>query len=397
MHHLYALGIAYASTPLISTPILTARSITVLWSSWCDNLTLTNQDNPQECVLHYAGTALTSHQKAHFSTASNALRCGASGMLWGARVAFFGSAMHDGLRGYVVDGREVVLFASDVEREAGADEVQTYMLGGEEEGVVTDIKVLSDGEVLIRLKAREAGTESLVRMRDFEHFRARLSSGSVAGGAAVQIPFVSHSSPQCVANATTVSVLDAVRKVWTSTKDPRYPKCLGRWYDGTSDFVAIPYLSESSIMKIASGGYMSAALSSEGELFLWGQACPGSMEELAVLSEDMEGTQPSTGITAEGDQDEFVKCLEVWIEGQEASVYDVAIGYGHILVAAESSGSAGEKKRSLFVAGDNSRNQLGLGAQGDFFKDFEEVVALRGKQVTQLAAAGWSSFIVTLG
>jgi hypothetical protein len=141
---------------------------------------------------------------------------------------------------------------------------------------------------------------------------------------------------------------------------------------------------------------MSAAVSADGELFLWGQACPGSTGELDVLSGNVELNKPMTGISAESEQDEFVKCLEVRVDGLEARVYDVAVGHGHVLIAAEVSGSGGEKKWALFAAGDNSRNQLGLEAKEESYKRFEEVAALGGKLVAQIVASGWYSLVVTL-
>ena len=141
---------------------------------------------------------------------------------------------------------------------------------------------------------------------------------------------------------------------------------------------------------------MSAAVSSDGELFVWGQACPGAGKELDVLrvSEGVEA--PVTGIGVDEEQDEFVKCLDVRIDGQVASVYDVAVGHGHLLVAAELCEMGEETKSVLFAAGDDSENQLGLETGADFKESFEEVASLRGKRIVQLEAAGWSTYVVLL-
>jgi hypothetical protein len=48
----------------------------------------------------------------------------------------------------------------------------------------------------------------------------------------------------------------------------------------------------------------------------------------------------------------------------------------------------------VFAAGDNSKNQLGLGATGEFRESFEEIVAWRGRRVAQLMSGGWTSFTV---
>lgn len=115
-------------------------------------------------------------------------------------------------------------------------------------------------------------------------------------------------------------------------------------------------------------------------------------------TESCTTTTTTTGISVEGEQDEFVQCLRVMIQGQEARVYDVAVGHGHVVVAAEvvmvePKGRVG--KRTVFVAGDNNRGQLGPGIAKGFRSHFEEVVALRDKRVMQLAAAGWTTLVVT--
>ncbi|EMD64272.1 hypothetical protein COCSADRAFT_142589 [Bipolaris sorokiniana ND90Pr] len=231
--------------------------------------------------------------------------------------------------------------------------------------------------------------------------RVWLAAGALAAASAVQVkraPYDSRSGLQVVSNATTTTVLGSSGgPVWTSSSGGRYQACVGRPFclDGASEFRAIPYLEHTCVERVASGGYMSAALSAEGELFVWGQACPGSTGDMDVLNGNADGHTPSTGIGTEEDADEFVKCLEVRINGKEARVYQVAIGHGHILVAAESGNGSSAKERVVFGAGDNSMGQLGL-EERRFYSAFHEVQSLRGKRVAQLYAAGWSSFVVTL-
>ncbi|KAA8619243.1 hypothetical protein PtrSN002B_004057 [Pyrenophora tritici-repentis] len=381
-----------------NTPFLCDLSVKVLWLSWCDAI-IAHTDGVTSAML-YNGTGLTAGQSAHLSNdqelkrAVNGDKC---------HTIFFGSSMQDGLRGYVLtdeteQGMEqtIVLFATDLEIEDGIPEIQVCSVN-KDSPVITDIKILNDASLVLSARERSTNEEINATMQDFSQLRTQLSSRSTfLPHQMMHPPYSSHDRPQCVINATTTTIVDIDMHVWTASRDPRYPKCLGRPYEGSPDFAPVPYLSETTITKIVSGGYMSAALSSEGELFLWGQACPGSKGELRVLSGNGAERVFPNGISAEGEQDEFVNCLEVWIEGQEARVYDVAIGYGHILVAAELAGSGRKKKRVVYGAGDNSRNQLGLGAEKNFLDTFEEVVALRGKQVAQLVAAGWSSFVVSL-
>jgi hypothetical protein len=145
---------------------------------------------------------------------------------------------------------------------------------------------------------------------------------------------------------------------------------------------------------------MTAALSSEGELFIWGQACPGSIGELAVLSGnealvDSPRDSKGTGVSAEEEQDDMVKCLTVLIDGQDAQVYDVAVGHGHILVVAQVQTDNGGVRRAVFAGGENGKGQLGCIAGESFVPGFVEVATLKDRKVVEMAASGWSSYIVT--
>jgi hypothetical protein len=346
----------------------------------------------------YIGTGLTAAQKKHVIRNSELGHAVDGKDWWG--IIWFGSVMHEGLRGYVLSKRtadgvvseqKVVVFATDVEIEDGVPEIHLYDVSGDVK--ISDIRVLSDGSLMLSTKTTSTNTNSILNVPDFKKLRQYLSSGSLPGDL-TQVPYTSRNPPVCISNATSTTVLDANGKVWTATKDPRYPKTLGRPYEGSSDFATIPYLSETIITKVVSGGYMTAAVSSDGELFLWGQVCPGSTGELRVLSGNVEGTMSITGISAMGEQDEYVHCLEISIDGEEARAHDVAIGHGHILIAAEVQRAGMETIRAVFAAGDNSRNQLGLGTTGEFRESFEEIVAWRGRRVAQLMSGGWTSFAV---
>jgi alpha-tubulin suppressor-like RCC1 family protein len=258
---------------------------------------------------------------------------------------------------------------------------------------VGEIQMCSDGSVLACLTPStsmftETRTEgSIVSMLHPKHLGSRVSSG-------INEPVAEFMPTQLVVNATTATALCSSGQVYTCTTDPRYPSALGRPYTGTSTFEPVPYLSETRIKKIASGGYMTAAISEDGELFLWGQSNPGTEEELGVLQRldyvADAALEKETLIRGDAVQDDDVKVLNICIDGRSAIAYDVAIGCGHILVAAED--ETGEYV--VFAAGCGAEGQLGTGRMVEYEKFFTEVVALRGKCIKQLAAAGWSSFIV---
>lgn len=204
------------------------------------------------------------------------------------------------------------------------------------------------------------------------------------------------SCTQLVSNATTTTALTRDGQVYTWTADPRYPICLGRPSapDTTSDVPhPVPYLSETKIVKIAAGGYMTAAISDDGELFLWGRACPGTEEELEYFRVKSSSDNGGKNTEEYEDEDEFVKYVPIHVSGREARVRDVAIGSGHILVAAECEVD-GVSSRAVLAAGQGESGQLGLGGNPIFVDSFREIPGLDGYEVKCLAAAGWSSWVI---
>lgn len=413
-HTLYKFGLdpdeptTKTSTP---TPILTAAQISILWVSWCDLIYTTLSSTNARCVI-YSGTSLSTSQKEQITTApgshiTQALanpRC---------RLTFFGSTMHDGVRGYMTrtdypdstrgdDCDNVVcIFYTDTEQDAYVFhyEWEAWTIPPPFDWSIAEVRICSDNSLILSLKVGineddrqdpDEGTGSIIGCKDMDQLR-QYCKGQMDSGSKT---LASFPPTQLVVNATTATALDEDGHVHTRTADPRYPACLGRPHTGTSAFEPVPYLSETHVTKIASGGYMSGAISEEGELFLWGQASPGTEGELGVLHRlDYQSGlgQDDTMVWADTEQDDYVKCLNIRIDGQDAMAYDVAIGFGHVLVAAKNDGG----KHAVFAAGRNSESQLGLGRAVDFVDEFEEVPALRDKKVMQLVGAGWSSYVVT--
>ena len=294
--------------------------------------------------------------------------------------------MHDGVRGYICDGKISVFGtpAEEAERGTRYRDIETWTTSSP----LTEVRVSSDSSLLLVHKDHK-GVGHISTAVDLQALRTTSVSTTPVSHLA------SFAPTQLVTNATTATALSPDSRVYTRTTDPRYPSCLGRPYTETLTFEPVTYLSETRISRIASGGYMTAAISEEGELFLWGQANPGIEEELGVLDR-LEcnadaAVERETVVWCETGQDEDVKCLNIRIDGRDAIAYDVAIGFGHILVAAKE----GTGEHVVFAAGCGAEGQLGLGRTDDFLQQFEEVVALRGKRTTQLAAAGWSSFVIT--
>jgi hypothetical protein len=363
------------STP---TCILHAPTIQILYSSWCD-LVIAHQSHPPSSpwTITYHGTSLTYAQINSIQSSSAikyALSCGKP-------VCFFGSTMHDGLRGYVLsEPSHIVIFGTELDVEEGAKTIEHFCAF--DDARVGGVEMDSRGGVYVGV---DGGIWYLDNVRGLRDLEATSAPGERVGEVRTK---------QICTNATTATVLGEDGKLYTATRDPRYAKCLGRAYTGSTEFEALSYFSETCVKKISSGGYMSAAVSEDGELFIWGQANPGGGEQLAVLEE--EGGKVEAGIIVEEGQDEMVKCLSVFIANEEASVYDVAVGHGHVLVAAEVQRGGGTRRRAVFGAGESGKGQLGLPSKAGFVQNFEELPAFRDVKVQQLFATAWSTFVVTM-
>ena len=120
-------------------------------------------------------------------------------------------------------------------------------------------------------------------------------------------------------------------------------------------------LPTGSIRKISSGGYVTAALTSGNDLYLWGGR-PGQPKLLDQLSSTPE---------------------PVDLDGQD--VLDVAVGVDHILALTT--------ERKLYVVGANRNGQLGLDV--DECSEWKEVcLPLDGKQIVSVHAGYKNSFLL---
>lgn len=397
----------------IPTDILTNARIEILWSAWCDLIhTTLNGDGTRS--INYLGTSLNASQQLDVS--QSLLRSGYP-------LQFFGTAMHDGVRGFIANG-EVTIYGTPAEEVTLGNSHSDVAVWSSPHLLHQSLSMCSDGSLLLACKHMQRlnpGSEDSISEPNAITSLAKEHPGNVHNEQETKHPksqtityvaslqklqdhcsqvvpaksIASFAPAQLVVNATTQTALDQDGRVYTRTTDPRYPACLGRAHTGTSTFEPVPYLSETHITKIASGGYMTAAVSAEGELFLWGQANPGTKGELGVLhrldyASDVEEAR-STTIQSDAMTDDDVRCLVVYIQGKEARAYDVAVGSGHILVAARDDLG----NRVVFGAGCGSEGQLGVNSISDFYEEFCEVEALRNKAIVQMIASGWTSLVVT--
>ncbi|CAK4034687.1 Hypothetical predicted protein [Lecanosticta acicola] len=112
---------------------------------------------------------------------------------------------------------------------------------------------------------------------------------------------------------------------------------------------ALEALGGLQITKVATGGWMNAALSKDGALYVWGTTSPEAAGGIECLGASDSGE---------------VSLVEIPdSNGEPLDVLDVALGDNHIAVGVEGG--------RLFMVGDNQNGQLGLDEK-DFIADWRE-------------------------
>jgi hypothetical protein len=239
------------------------------------------------------------------------------------------------------------------------------------------IALSGNGRVVVALS--DSGQEARTVMREFDDFEKLFGwyqSPHTSANLVIAEHAIAGSPKQLLANIATFLVLTTDGEVY-SWGDPRH-QSLGRAISGPEATTAdrpgiIDALQGLTIVKIASGGWVSAALSADGAAYLWGAAM-------------MPGHQP-WGVQATPENEQKIRCLDeagagkvVLIEimsdnGEPADAVDIAIGDGHAAVV-----TAHQDGNRLYVLGYNKYGQLGLGSDAEFIPDWTEVPSMRGAQ-----------------
>ncbi|KAJ3507577.1 hypothetical protein NM208_g15940 [Fusarium decemcellulare] len=162
----------------------------------------------------------------------------------------------------------------------------------------------------------------------------------------------------------------------STSGDPRFVDCLGREaneFNSPNVPSTVPDLNDlgEPIKKVAAGGYTVAALTQGGGLYLWGAESTGSHSRHRTFS-DLSGIP--NYVEVDGDKD----------------VEDIAVGESHA-IALTTDGS-------IYVVGDNTNGQLGMGR--DFKGPAESWVHLAfnpppGCKIVGVEAGPRSSFVIT--
>ncbi len=187
-------------------------------------------------------------------------------------------------------------------------------------------------------------------------------------------PYLTSSISTLVSNFTNFTLLAASGDVYT-WGDPRHSS-LGRIPTPSSSATSphlVDFLGGIRIRKIASGRWITAALSYDNDLYLWGGR-PGEKYRIKSLPD----------LSRREDDEAEVKLVD--IDGG-VDVADVGVGDGHVVAL------CGDGR--VFAVGRGENGQLGIGMR-EFEEDWMEV-RLRledGKRVTEVSCGAWSSFLM---
>lgn len=192
--------------------------------------------------------------------------------------------------------------------------------------------------------------------------------------------FMTPGAPrQLVANQTCFSLLNDAGHVYT-WGDARYQVCLGRSPSGKQEAaepIVVDALGGIRVVKVVSGGWVTAVVSEEQDAYIWGAKAPRRHDDEEEKSNGGVENEMMAAIDAslfEADEDVHVVNLPANEQGEISDVLDMAVGNGHVAVMTTDD--------RLFVCGEGRNGQLGLlaeetGEARRFVREWTEVVTLR--------------------
>ena len=218
------------------------------------------------------------------------------------------------------------------------------------------IALAGNGKLALSFKQAPNGRLChILQFEAFEEFKAWFQDPSGVQIEPEKQHFMMQGRPvQLVANTGTFMVLMEGGEVYT-WGDPRY-RSLGL---GIADTPAqrpglLEALGGLKIVKIASGGWMCAAVAQDRAAYVWGAGMPGTENTVKALREAGSGEVALVPIPSSQDA-----------EAESLDSLDVGVGDNHLAVIAEGG--------RLFVAGDNKNGHLGLEIDEVWVDDWKEV------------------------
>jgi alpha-tubulin suppressor-like RCC1 family protein len=330
---------------------------------------VTPQDGNDTTLLFAGWSETTFHHHGKGNNIGSIVRLGSTKITQEAPlpdlVTGFGD--HNGLLG-VLSRKGGVAFTEENQVEAHSATADS--LSDEEAPGLAYLAVAGNGHVAVVLTSASSPRNSILEFTSFDKFRQWFDDevNDLHG------PSFSHTVPgrvvQLVANVTGFVCLTKDSNIYT-WGDARHSS-LGRSVAETE--AKSPGLVESlagiQIKKVASDGWITAALSEDGAVYIFGTGTPGTQHSLSCLEE----LNPMEAALVEIGEDE-----------EPLDFLDVAVGDGHVLLLAQDG--------RVFAAGDNRNGQLGLGQKtSSYIKDWREVTIPDQHRCIAVLAGPKSSF-----
>lgn len=221
---------------------------------------------------------------------------------------------------------------------------------------ITHIALAGNNRVVIAFyQVSDVKLANIVEFPSIDHFKIWYSDPL----STIRYPHtrLSASIKQLTANATTFVCLMSTGEVYT-WGDARH-RSLGRNTVGENTTTAeepglVDALGGVKVVKVSAGGWMTAALSEDGAVYLWGTSTPGSKKAIRVL-ETLEPTE--------------VALLEILDDDGETEepvdFKDVAVGDGHVVLLTDNG--------KLYSGGENTNGQLGMGQEKAYLEEWKPV------------------------
>ncbi|KAL8734641.1 MAG: hypothetical protein Q9166_001297 [cf. Caloplaca sp. 2 TL-2023] len=249
---------------------------------------------------------------------------------------------------------------------------------------ITHIAIAGNAKVCVATRTYDPGrSDSSPPSSPQIHVFPNLES-LVLGANPVESFTLSEGIEALVASSTTFTVLSRQGHRVYTFGDARYPSLLGRTPSAQSPAscpTVVAALDGVSIARIATGKWLSAAVSCEKDLYVWGHILP------ATINLDHSYFHKLLNTVGEDGKSEDVHLVDV---ADGINIEDVAVGDEHIVVRTTS----GE----LWGYGSNTFGQLNLGeglksTKGEWVKIY---MSNEGERIREIAAGSLNTLLVVV-
>lgn len=278
---------------------------------------------------------------------------------------------HEGMLGCLGRDGQLYLVKDSVASEKGPELVKA---GTEDSPLIGNMCYAGNGKVVVTFKQAPNGNLChIAEFTSFESFQKWFGDPSGEGNYPENHHMLPGRPKQLLANTGTFILLMETGEVYT-WGDNRY-ESIARATSGDGSAPAdkpgvVEALGGLQISKVATNGWISAAMSEDGALYVWGSTTSAAAGKIECL---------------EAANSEKVALVEISdTDNDPLDVLDVAVGNNHIAAVTEVG--------RLFVVGDNRNGQLGLGSSEDIATSWQEAPAV--SKVRRVFCGPKSTFVV---